>query len=173
MLGKTVSVRKVGNRVVVTNRPKRQLGKPSEKLEAFQEKFQAAVKYSKRQIAKADARALYATGITAKKRSAFIVALTDYLSAPKVKSISTIDYHGAIGDPIVVKATDDFMVTKVKVMITRADGILIEEGEAQLDAETDLWVYKATAANPVLAGTTIQAMAFDKPGNQGTAQIVL
>jgi hypothetical protein len=49
-----------------------------------------------------------------------MVALTDFLSAPKVLSIETLDYHGALGDPILANAIDDFMLTKVKVVITNA-----------------------------------------------------
>jgi len=87
MLGGIVSIRKVGGRVVVTNRPKRKLNKPTDKQEAFQEKFQDAVQYASRQIARADSKALYATGITTRKRSAYVVAVSDYLSAPNVRSI--------------------------------------------------------------------------------------
>src|SRR5260221_2057731 len=174
MLGEVVSVRKVVRRVVVKNRPKRKMGKLSDKMATVQEKFLEASRYADRQIAKANSRALYATGITTKKRNAYVVAVTDYLSAPKVSSIETIDYHGAIGNPIVVHATDDFMVTKVKIVITNAAGEVIEQGEAGPDAEeVNLWEYKATAANPILTGTKIRAVAYDRPGNTGTAEIVL
>jgi hypothetical protein len=72
-----------------------------------------------------------------------------------------------------VKATDDFMVTKVKVIITNATGAIIEEGEALPDAmKSNQWEYKATAANPTLVGTKILAVAYNRPGNTGSAQVV-
>ena len=174
MLGETVSVRKVGGRIVVKNRPKRKVGKPSEKAMGFQEKFQEAAQYASRQIAEAESRALYTTGITSRKRSAYIVAVSDFLNAPRVRSIDTIDYHGAIGDTIVVNAVDDFMVTKVKVVVINSAGAVIEQGEAGPDVmKANHWGYKATAVNPTLAGTKIRAIAYDRPGNTGIAEIVL
>lgn len=174
MLGETVSVRKVRGQVVVTNRPRRRAGKPSEKQASVQEKFLEASQYANRQIAQAESNALYAAGITGKKRSAYLVAMSDYLSAPKVSSIDILDYRGAIGDTIVVKAIDDFMVTKVKVVIADAAGSILEEGEAGPDAQqVNLWQYKARAVNPTLAGTTVRAYAYDRPGNTGKAEVVL
>jgi hypothetical protein len=174
MLGGIVSVRKVGGRVVVTNRPKRKLSNPTDKQVVFQEKFQEAAQYASRQIAVEKSRALYATGITIRKRNAYLVAVSDYLNAPSVRSIDTIDYHGTVGDPIAVMAKDDFMVTKVKIVITNASGAVIEQGDAGPDAmRTDQWGYKATVANPMLSGTKIQVIAYDRPGNVGTAEVVL
>jgi len=73
-----------------------------------------------------------------------------------------------------VKATDDFMVTKVKIVITNAAGAIIEQGEAAQDAnKSDQWEYKATIANSPLAGTKILAVAYDRPGNKGTGEVVL
>jgi len=73
------------------------------------------------------------------------------VSLSKVRVIDAVDYHRTIGDTITVKATDDFMVTKVKIVTTNAAGALIEEGEAGPDTlKVNLWGYKATAANPTL-----------------------
>jgi len=174
MLGESVSVRKVGSRVVVKNRPPKKVGKPSEKQETAQEKFQDAAQYARQQVAVPESKALYTTGLTTKKRTPYIVAMTDYLSAPKVRSIDPINYRGTVGDAIVVNAKDDFMVTKVKITITSAAGVLVEEGDAGPDTtKSNQWAYKATAANPTLTGTTIKAVAYDRPGNTGTAQVVL
>lgn len=174
MLGAIVSVRKVGNRVVVTNRPRRTLGKLTERQEAHQEKFLEAAQYASRQIVPEEGRVLYAGGVTGKKRTPYLVAMCDFLVPPKVAHIDTLEYRGAIGDLITVKAKDDFMVTKVKLVITDAAGEVIEEGDAsEHPALTSLWVYAITAANPNLSGTTIRAVAYDRPGNTGTAQVVL
>ena len=132
MLGESVSLRKVNGRVVVKNRPRRKMTSTSEALAAVKAKFLEAVAYAKRQMEQPDAREEYATGITAKIKSAFGVAFRDYLVAPTVGPIFTIDYHGAIGDLIAVKATDDFMVTKVKIVITDAAGSVIEQGDASV-----------------------------------------
>ncbi len=51
------------------------------------------------------------------------------------------------------------MVTKLKIVITNVAGALIKEGEATPDQmRSNQWEYKAAAANPSLAGTTIKAV---------------
>ena len=180
VLGESSTLRNVRGKLVVKNRPRRQLGratalvKDPSKKEAARARFREAAQYGRQQISLPESRALYAKRISDKKRSAYAVAMSDYLVEPKVHSIDTVDYHGAIGDTITVKATDDFMVTKVKIVIKDAAGVLIEEGDAGPDElKINLWVYRATAANPKLTGTKIQAVAYDRPGNTGTAEVVL
>lgn len=174
MLGETVKVRKVAGKYLVSNRRRRVAGKRSEKQAAAQKRFLIAAQYARRQASLASSSALYAKGITEKKSTAFLVALSDYLKAPEVLSINTDDYRGVIGDRLVVNAVDDFMVTRVIVTITDAKGIILEEGEAGPDSEgVNLWEYKARVANPTLPGTTIKAIAYDRPGNKGMGELVL
>jgi hypothetical protein len=176
VLGESATLRNVRGKLVVKNRPKRQPSRatPDSKQEAAKARFLEATQYGRQQISMAESKELYAKRVTAKKRSAYAVAMSDYLVEPKVHSIDTVDYHGVIGDTITVKATDDFMVTKVKIVIKDAAGELIEEGNAGPDElKINLWAYKATAASPKLTGTKIQAVAYDRPGNVGVAEVVL
>src|SRR6185295_1764619 len=121
MLGESVTVRQVKGKLVVKNRRKRQLGhvtdapKNTSKRDAAKARFLEAVQYGQQQISVPASKALYVKRITDKRRSAYAVAMIDYLIAPTVHRIDTVDYHGVIGDTITVKATDDFMVTKVKI----------------------------------------------------------
>lgn len=174
MLGTTVSVKKVRGKMLVTNQAKRKAPKPTDELLTAQGKFQAAIQYAKRQIAISKSNALYATGITDKKRSAYMVALTDYLTPPKVNSINFRGYKGRVGDTLVVQAEDDFRVTKVIVRITDGKGVVLEEGQAGPDThDINQWEYKATVANANLEGTTIFAEAYDRPGNVGELEVTL
>lgn len=177
MLSESTTIRRVRGKYVADNRPKQRLGKPGadpSKRLAVQARFLEASQYALQQISLPESKALYASRVNMKMRSAYMVAMSDYLGVPKVHSVDTLDYHGVIGDPITVKATDDFMVTKVKIVITNAAGLLVEEGDAGPDTKKiNLWGYKATAANPTLAGTKIRAIAYDRPGNTGTAEVVL
>ncbi len=173
MSARRVSLRQVGNRLIVTERPKR-TEKVTERSEKARGRFLDAVYYASRQIDDPATNALYAKGITEKKRSAYAVALCDFLVAPEVESIDTIDYRGNVGDPVAIRAKDDFMVTRVKVQILDSAGTLIEEGDAVTDESARmLWKYVATAANATPAGTTVRATAFDKPGNVGSLEKVI
>lgn len=82
------------------------------------------------------------------------------------------NYSGAAGDPIVIRAHDDFKVTRLLVVVSDASGQKFENGEA---VETPLasgrWVYTATNAIP--QGTTVRiAVAVnDQPGGKGETMI--
>jgi hypothetical protein len=173
MLSDTIVIRKVRGHYHMVN-PGRRPRKPTPGQADRREKFREASQYASRQISRAEVNALYAQGITSNKHTTYLVALSDYLNAPTVKQIETQGYRGAIGDTIHVKATDDFMVTKVMVTITDAAGVLIEEGVAAQDVQTaDGWEYKATVSNRQLPGTTIRTVAYDRPGNKASAEVVL
>ena len=175
LLGEKLKVNKVNGNVVVTNRPKRKMvGDPSEKQAAAQRRFLVATQYAKYQNSVPELRELYATGITDNKRTAFAVAVSDFLNAPEIESINASKYRGAIGDPIIVSAFDDFKVVGVRVMITDAGGSMLEEGDAAQDkAKPSLWIYQCTVANAALAGTTINAIAVDTAGNETSLDNVL
>lgn len=174
LLGENVSVRKVRGRVVVTNHRPRPNTKVSPARAAVLAKFREAVQYATQQIELDASRELYQKGVNSRLRSAYSVAMSDYLAEPKVHFIETMDYRGNIGDTIAVKATDDFMVTGVKLVITASDGSVIEEGEAGPDVQKiNIWSYQATVANPSLPGTTIKAVAFDRPGNKASLEVTL
>ena len=146
----------------------------TDKSEQARERFLDAAYYASKQSADPASRALYEKGITEKVKSAYAAALSDYLVAPKVDSINTIDYKGQVGNPIAIRAKDDFMVTRVKVEILDASGTIIEDGDAVTDdSARNLWSYPAKALNATPAGTTIRATAFDKPGNTGSLEIVI
>jgi len=173
LLSSAITVRKVRGQVVVTNRA-RPRPKPTDKQLEAQKKFLEAAQYATQQIGLDDSKVLYTTGITPKKGSAYLVALSDYLNPPTVEWIDATDYHGAAGDAIMVKAVDDFMVTRVKVVILDAQGAELESGDAGPDAlRVNQWLYKAQVSNPALAGTTIRAIAYDRPGNSKTLDKVL
>lgn len=173
-LGEELTVRKMKHRVVIKNRPRMKRGAPSAKQEAVLEKFQQAAVYASRQNKLPDAQQFYAKGINKEKRSLYLVALSDYLQAPKVLEVKAEDYLGAVGDLIFVRAIDDFKVVRVRVVIKGRDGKQLEQGDAIPDEQDpNLWRYTATVANPRVEGSTIVATAYDKPRNEGVLEKVL
>ncbi len=165
MLGDTMVFRKVRGKMQMANRPAPSKNR-SQKQSAVKLRFQEAAQYAVQQLAQRESRALYEGGITAQKHSAHVVAVSDYLNAPIVHYIEADDYLGNPGDTILVKATDDFKVTAVKIAIKDSEGNILEKGEASPHSDINVWAYTATSANPSLKGTTIEAIAFDRPGNK-------
>lgn len=174
VLGDRVTLEKVRNKALVTYRPKRKPGPATPKQEEVRDRFLEAAQYAKHQTMDPEGKAFYQKGVSSKMKSAYTVALTDYLSTPTVKSITTKEYQGKAGDLITVWAKDDFVVTRVSVMIKDRKGNLLEQGDAEPDTiNPHIWTYTAKTANPSLAGSTIQAIAFDRPGNEGVMEVTV
>jgi hypothetical protein len=105
-------------------------------------------------------------------RSAYFMAMSDYLKAPEFEEINHSAYDGSLGSRIVIKAIDDGRVTSVTIRIEKADGVKVEGGDA-LKQENGSWLYTATASNASLAGGKIIAAATDMPGNVTVKEIQL
>jgi hypothetical protein len=102
----------------------------------------------------------------------FNVAFRDFMVKPEIKKINSSNYNGEIGSCINIRAKDDFRVIAVKLKITNAEGMLIEEGNAILDPlNRKNWIYSARVTNIPVTGSVIVATAFDIPNNRGTLEI--
>jgi hypothetical protein len=174
LFGESLSLRKVNGRVVAKNRPQRKGNPPTQKQLDHQDLFDDASNYASNQLKDPEAKEMYTAAITSRKQTAYSLAVRDYLVAPRLSAFDAANYSGAIGDPIEVKAKDDFMVTRVTFLIQDATGTVIERGDATPRPEMNhLWVYKATVANPALAGTKIRVTAYDRPGHSTSLEKVL
>lgn len=172
-LGETHAYRKIQGKMYMITLPEK--GKPvRDDQKVFITRFQRAASYAKAAIQIDDVKAVYATGITQKKQSAYMVALSDVLNPPKVNEIKASDYNGNVGDEIRVDATDDFRVVRVRITIYDVDGNKLEVGEAFQDLRhSHLWRYSATAPNPAVKGSRISVMAFDMADNETTQELTL
>lgn len=165
-IGKTLVFRQMrSGETVIANRPKPSDLPLTPGKQAFREKFLNATYLAKKVLHDP----MFGPQYLAKKRpgqGAYTVAMKDCLTPPKIMGIFLEGYNGAVGDIISIRATDDFMVTTVKLRILKADDTLIEQGTASLDEFGIDWIYVATVANNPLAGTKVEVTARDIPGNE-------
>jgi hypothetical protein len=145
--------------------------KPTADQLAIQEEFKEAVSYASGAIKDLGTKAAYAAKAEP-GQSAYNVAFADFFNEPEVNSINKDNYLGGIGNTLTIKAKDDFKVTEVKVVITGADGSVIEQ-EAAVLQDNGEWLYTTTQANATLAGTKITATATDLPGHTGSLTVTL
>ncbi|CAN5361019.1 hypothetical protein BH09BAC3_BH09BAC3_10040 [soil metagenome] len=144
----------------------------SQKKKESKSRFAEAVSWAKACLSEPAMKELYSKGICDRLPNAQTVAVSDYLEAPKIHYINLTSYTGAVGDKIRIKATDNFKVWEVKLMITNALGVVLEEGQAtRYPRKPVMWVYEVTVANPDLPGTVIKATAKDRPGNRREMEI--
>ncbi|MBI3231990.1 MAG: hypothetical protein HYZ51_02835 [Candidatus Doudnabacteria bacterium] len=161
-IGDEIVFRQVGNRTLFAKRPrKRTTISPNQQPQ--RELFRQAVLFAKTMLLDPLILADYKDRARlAGLASAYSAAMTDYLRAPQISSISTDYYKGAVGDVIWIIALDDFKLQKVSVVIQKADGSMLEQGDAVL--EEGRWKYVATQAEPLPAGLKVVVTATDRPG---------
>jgi hypothetical protein len=168
-IGDEIVFRQVGNRTLFAKRPrKREEITPTPQTE----RFAKAVLYAKTVLFDPAVKEEYERmAEQAGFNSAYIAALTDYLKAPEIGLVHTDLYTGAIGSLIWITAVDDFKIKQVTVTLQRADGSVIETGEAI--SEDGRWKYAATQLNDVLIGTKVLVLAKDRAGKEATAEKVI
>lgn len=89
---------------------------------------------------------------------------------PVVDDVDLSAYTGVEGDAIVVRAHDDFQVTRLHLYVSNANGKTIESGDAlETTANSGLWVYTATTAVPEGTNVGIAVTVSDRLGGMGEA----
>jgi len=172
---------KFGNQLVFRNRygqsimakpPKKHRGKPAETQLAVRRNFRKATQWAKDILTDPEMRAAYEAR-AGNGRTAYVMAVTDFLRPPTVDAIDAGNYRGNEGDKIMVDASDDFHVAEVHLKITDPQGEVIEEGICQKDQRQAFWIFTATATVASLAGLILTARVTDNPGHTAEAMLTL
>ncbi len=172
-LGPTHYYREVHGQMQMCNMPSKRK-RISDKQVDQSKLFRDASQYAKQETSDPAVKALYAKSIDSQRRSAYNVALSDYMNPPVIHYIRAAGYTGAIGSLITIKATDDFRVENVSVVIYSAKGKIIEKGEAARNKHKPfMWNYRTTVENRGVKGCRIEATAKDRPENKTVAAVVV
>ena len=131
---------------------------------AHQQRFRLAVHYAKGVFSDPERSCPYRQA----GGSVYQRALADYMHPPVVEALDLTGYTGRPGDPLLVRARDDFEVVAVQLCLLDAAGTEIEQGPALRDPAGGNWLYLAHA--PVAPGSLVRvrATATDRPGNSAT-----
>ncbi len=130
-----------------------------------QEAFREAVGYARRA---SKTEAIYGERARASGRTAYHIALADWLDAPEIEAVSLSTWSGQVGESIHVQAVDDVKVTRVTVVIRDEQDRVLEQGEARQASERK-WVYTTTGEARGQARVVVTAM--DLPGH--TAEVTV
>lgn len=104
-------------------------------------------------------------------KSAYIAALTDFLTEPEITSVFTKAYTGAAGSTINMTSRYPYKITGIDVSILNADGSVLEAGAAIQRASK--WRYTTTMANVQVQGTKFVLKARDRVGHESVLEKVL
>lgn len=116
---------------------------------------------------------IYQSRAVGTSNSAYNLAVADALGKPQILDIDIHGWSRKIGQTILIKARDNFMVLSVHLVICKAETIL-EEGDAK-QSELDSLSWRYTLQTPVerRPGLILYAYAYDLPGNTGQLSIEL
>jgi hypothetical protein len=157
-----------GDEMIVGRKPDRTGIQPTEAQLEHQERFRQAVLYGRLVMADPDMRTAYEKAAKTKGKPLFSLTVADFFNTPVVDEVDLSNYGGTAGDPIVVRAHDDFKVTHLQVAVSDANGQEIESGEAEeTPPNGGRWVYTTTSTVPQGNTVRIAVMATDQPGGIG------
>lgn len=154
-------------RLIVAQKARRTDRPPTIAQLEVRDRFKRSVGWAKRALQNPTLAGEYRVTAATRESTAFALAAKDYHHAPVVREIGLADYRGRIGDPIVVKASDDFGITEVEVSVRDQAGNVLEQGVATQGLADD-WSYNATTAVAAGQSFVIRAVARDRAGNEGT-----
>lgn len=170
--GDQLVYRQRGGRTIIARRPRKSTKPISARQVEVKEIFAEAVIYARGVIADESQKAVYQEKADA-FRSAYNLALADFCKFPEITKWDATGYYGAVGDKITVRATDDFKVVQVSLVIKDSTDLIIEEGNAVLSGNGSDWIYTATTVNASLSGTKLILSAADLPGNVTVQEMVI
>ena len=170
-IGDLLVFRKQNGKTVVSKIPAKSSVPPSVLQIAVKERFKLASKFAQQAMLDVSLAPIYKT-LSKKGQSAFNVAFADFYLPPTVSNPIGV-YNGVVGTTLSVKAIDNYEVTEVSLIITEADGTLIEQGLATLQIDGVNWAYtcSSTFANPT--GCILLWTAKDLAGNLSLLEITV
>jgi len=135
------------------------------------DRLSAASQYAWIQLADPAMRAEYESR-TRTKKSAYALAVADFLNPPEIRAVNLQQYTGCAGEVITLHVTDDFKVAGVRLELLDSNGAVIEAGEASEQTQTR-WRYKTKQTAPPFTRLTLAITAYDTPGNTDKQAIQL
>ena len=151
----------------------RRKAKPKDKLtaarSAHRQRVKLAAAWSRKTMTDPKQKAEYRTACRG-HQTPYNIGFRDYLIAPVVEAIDLTGYTGKAGQSLWIKATDDFEVKQVEVMIWDAAGNLIEEGLAERGSNLTDWKYLTRTETIAGQSVRVQVTAVDRPGNRTVAE---
>jgi hypothetical protein len=169
--GDDLVFRQVDNKTIFAKRTLT-ASKPTARQTQVRNKFIEATNYASGAIDNPQASVAYSQMAELQRlKSAYLAAMADFLSEPEISSVFTASYKGQVGDVINIIPKSAYKITEINVRILKADGSVLETGNAM--ANNARWKYTAKVVNPQPVGSKLVLIAHDRQGKQSTFEQVL
>lgn len=171
-VGDQFVLRSRGGKSVIAAKPDRDKVIQSQPQKDQCKRFSGAVNYAKAAL-QDPVRRLYYESRATKSKTAYNMAVADFLTMPWIDQIDATGYNGNIGDKIVVMAANNSKVSSMAVAVSDPSGIVLESGPCQLDPLTNNWFYSTTTEQIPVTGNKIVATVHDLPGHVVQMELTL
>lgn len=171
-VGDQFVLRSQGSKSIIAAKPDRENVVLSQAQKDQCRRFSGAVQYAKNAILDPNLKQIYESRVT-KDKSAFNIAVGDFLSKPWIDQVDATAYTGHTGDKINIIAADNTKIASATVTIRDANNLDLETGACVFDAVSTNWVYTATTAQIPITGHKILAVVKDLPGHITEKELVL
>lgn len=169
--GDDLVFRQVDNQTVFAKRTL-VTGVPTQRQVEIRNKFTEAANFASAAIENEEAKLMYDLMADIQGlKSAYIAAMTDYLTEPEIGGVYTAAYKGQVGDAINIRPRVPYKVVSIEVRIVAANGNNIEAGAATVNGLK--WKYIATVANASVRGSQLILVARDRQGKETTFEQLL
>jgi hypothetical protein len=124
--------------------------------------FKIAVRYAVRAIKDPERHAFYLSRLH-DGLNAYNLAISDFMNKPVISAVDIRKARSRDAYLVRVHAKDEFMVTRVQLMLSGLDG-KGRSAEATRYRKTDIWTYRIDGEQ-LSQIHTIRALAYDYPGH--------
>jgi len=161
-----------GSKGIIAAKPNRENVILSQAQKDQCKQFNSAVNYARAALQDPGQQEYYTSKAT-REKSAFNLAIADFLRKPCIDLIDASSYRGEIGDKILMIASDNAKIMAARISILDAGGIVLESGSCVQDAVTTNWVYTASTSQVQMTGLSVLAMVTDRPGHAAAQELAL
>jgi hypothetical protein len=170
-LGDDLVYRQVDNQTIITKRGVI-TGAPTSRQSTIRNRFAQATQFASVAIEHPETSVQYKLMAEVQGlKSAYLAAVTDFLTEPEISSVLTSEYKGRIGDMIIIKPKHLYKITALTVTIFKPDGSVLETGAAI--AHELMWRYTTTVANANVAGSKMRFVAKDRRDKEVVLEVTV
>jgi hypothetical protein len=164
-----VVFKQINGKLYATRPPRRRKTKPTANEKKRMKRFRAAHKYAQRVIADPALKAGYAAAAKRHRRRIYNIALSDYLTAPKLTAVASQPFNGI--EHITISTSNTYKVAAMHLVLRDAAGKVIERGEAVQEKKT--WSYAMTQPRRTGEPVTVEVTAADRLGKTTKLEAVV
>ncbi len=174
-IGKMLVFRQTRNgETVIAIRGKKRSTPPTAKEQAVRERFREAAYTAKMLVKDPIYGPRYLAIAKEQGKTAYIIAMKDCLTNPKINLVRVNGNNSEVGEAIVVRDIEDFNVASVRVNILKANYTVIEQGFATVENNNLLdRVYLTRSKIASYSGSNVNVSANNIHGNETVKTVTI